>query len=398
VKKSVYYWRSILLLTFTIPLSQFISVRLLALIFIFSFFIKADSNDFTRLLRRSWDVIFYLSVLLIGLIYSFDLNVGFKVIETSFSFLALPIVLNKVSHFDKRKLHHVFLSFISGLILACSICLVFSLYSFSLKGDTSVFFYENFTQVISYQPTYMAYYISFSITVGLYFLYYEKLKIGTPLLIGILVFLFAVSMLTAGRTAYISMLFVFSFFILKFLFEEERTLSKKLTFAFAVFFLVSMLVINHFNFNTTSTSPDGGGDYWERLSLWKSAIDANPNIIFGVGTGDYKKVMNDYYNSHGLTQFSGDNSLNAHNQFLQLLFSNGLIGVFSILILIIRPLYLSVRYQNILGILVFFSFLIYSMTEVFLGRYQGVVFFALLHQIFIHFYYSRQPSFSLKEI
>ena len=48
-----------------------------------------------------------------------------------------------------------------------------------------------------------------------------------------------------------------------------------------------------------------------------------------------------------------------------------------------RPLYLAVKNKNILAILCMFPFLIYGMTEVFLGRYQGVVFFALLHQVFI---------------
>ncbi len=136
-------------------------------------------------------------------------------------------------------------------------------------------------------------------------------------------------------------------------------------------------------------------DSWDRFALWKSAIIANPNIFLGVGTGDYKTVLNEYYQSHGLTQFAID-SFNSHNQFIQIFFSNGILGLIAVIILMGRPLYLAVKNNQPFGILVFFPFIIYGMTEVFLGRYQGIVFFALLHQFFVSQYLSTKPSFALK--
>jgi O-antigen ligase len=124
-------------------------------------------------------------------------------------------------------------------------------------------------------------------------------------------------------------------------------------------------------------------DSWERAILWESAISANATPFFGVGTGDYKIALNDYYTKHNLEQFASE-SYNAHNQLIQLLFSNGVFGLLAFSIMIGRPLYLAVKKKNILAILCIFPFLIYGMTEVFLGRYQGIVFFALLHQIFIN--------------
>jgi len=138
-------------------------------------------------------------------------------------------------------------------------------------------------------------------------------------------------------------------------------------------------------------------DYWERFVLWESALDATPDIIFGVGTGDYKKVLYEYYVSHKLYEFA-DSGFNSHNQFIEIFFTNGLVGVVALIIMLGRPLYLSVRNQNILGTLTFFSFFIYGMTEVFLGRYQGVVFFALLHQSFVTYYLSHKPAFPLRDV
>jgi O-antigen ligase len=392
--KQKWFWWGILGLVLIIPVSQYLSTRLLFVLLLASFFV--EKNRFrVSLLGGSWDLFSYLLVLLFGLLYTNDTGMGWRVMETNFSLLAMSFMFFKNSLATKKELHSVLLAFIAGVLLACLVCIFYSIWLYSSNHNFSFFFHENFTAIIGFQPTYLAYYIGFSLTVLLYFLYYEKLYIPVYVYGIVLIFLFAMLMLTGGMTGYVSMLFVFSFFMLKFLFEEERSFVKKMTFCISVLFLMAMLVISHFNFNAASIPAEGF--YWERLSLWKSAIDANPDFLFGVGTGDYKEVLNEYYLTHHLSQFARGN-INTHNQFLHTNFSNGLIGLVALLILIGRPLYLSVKYQNVLGILVFFSFIIYGMTEVFLGRYQGVVFFALLHQLFIHFYYSRQSSFSLKEI
>jgi O-antigen ligase len=312
--------------------------------------------------------------------------------ETSFSLLALPIILNKLT-FTQAIFHRIFLSFISGLLVTCVICLSNSGFEFIQYGDSSAFFFEQLTKSINIQPTYMAYYLCLAVTVCLYYLYYEPDKISIPFLIGVLVFYFVVLMLTEGRTAYVSMVFIFSFFILKYLFEEVRIKPKRMAFAISIIFIMSMLLINHYNFNTSSETVSG--DYWERLALWKSAINANVNYIFGVGTGDYKDVLNRYYSAQGMDEYA-KGSYNSHNQFIQLFFSNGILGLIALMVMIARPLYLSFKIQNSLGILIVFPFVLYGMTEVFLGRYQGVVFFAFCHQIVILQYYLTRPELTFR--
>jgi O-antigen ligase len=140
-----------------------------------------------------------------------------------------------------------------------------------------------------------------------------------------------------------------------------------------------------------------GTDFWERFTLWDAALKANPNPIFGVGTGDYKVVLNQYFHSQGLSFFA-EESYNSHNQFIQMYFSNGIFGLLSLCIIILRPLYLSFKVQNPLGILIIFPFITYGITEVFLGRYQGVVFFVFCHQLVVAKYYLIKPKFILDEV
>lgn len=389
--------QGLILIAFTIPVSQFFSIRLILTVCIISFFKTDFSSSLSRWLRNSWDIGIYVLILLLGLLYTAQLDVGLRVLETSFSLLGISFILAHNPSLNQRHFYKIVGAFALGVLVSALICMTSAFVQFYNGSTVSVFFFDRFTDIINIQPTYFAYYLSFVLTLCLYFLYYEKfnLRYEFIVLVLLLFFLFGVLMLTGARTSYVAMILVFSFFILKFLFEEDRIFLKKLVFMLSLFLLIAMLGINHFDFNGASISLES--DYWERLSLWKSAIDANPSFLFGVGTGDYKEVMNEYYVTHNLSHFAPE-SFNAHNEFLQRFFSNGLIGLITILILIGRPLYLSVKYQNVLGILVFFSFIIYGMTEVFLGRYQGVVFFAFLHQVFIHFYYGRQPTFSLKVV
>lgn len=380
---------------FLIPISQYLSVRLLMATAIFSLLIKHTDRPL-QFFRNSWDILIYQIVLVLGLFYSEDINTGWRVMETSFSLIALTIIFSLFS-IKKKQFHRILLGFVLGLILACLICLIFAVTSYFQNHQTGSFFFYQFTEVIGLQPTYLAYYLCFAISFMLYDLYYKELNLDIRVTAIIILFLFAILMLTAGRTAYISLLLVFSFFIMKFFSDEASDFRKKLSSGMSVLLLLIMLLVNYFDFNVVSGGTSSNNDYWERMTLWQSAIVANPDVLWGVGTGDYKAVLNDYFNTHNLVEYANDN-LNSHNQFIHSFFSSGVLGLISLILLLSRPLYLSVRNQNVLGILVFFSFLIYGVTEVFLGRYQGVVFFALLHQLFISYYSTLRSETSLKHV
>ena len=370
-----------------IPINSFISVRLGIIALLLTFFQKHFS--FQNLLK-SWDVFFYFFMISFGLLYTQQIELGLKVIETGFSLIAIPIIFCGISKFEEKQLYKFLYFFIIGLGVANCICLINAIALYIPGYNAHVFFSYQFTDIISSHPTYMAYYLIFAITFGLYILYYKKSSFNPYLIGSVLIFLFAMLMLTGGRTVFISILLVFSFFILRFLIGDKVP-QKKITFILVLIMMGSMFLINSVDFENRNSLVD---DSWERFALWESAIKATPSILWGTGTGD-SKLLNEYYLSHNMAQFA-EGSYNAHNQFIQILFTNGIFGLLAVLILIIRPLYLSVKHQNILGVLVFFPFLIYGMTEVFLGRYQGVVFFALLHQCFIAHYQSNTPAFALK--
>ncbi len=390
--RSKLVFRLFLLFTFLIPVSQYLSSGALVLCVITALMLEGRVRVMSGTVKRSWDTLLYLLILVMGLTYSDDKGTGLRVLETSLSLLAVPIIASKLGNFGRDRLQQMFLAFTGGLLVASLICLSHAAVEYSRGHGTEVFFFYKFTGIIDSHPTYFAYYLIAAITYALHQLYYEKPIISPVLLILTLWFLFGILLLTGGITAFVSMLFVFAFFVLKFLLEEKN---RRHT---ATLIVVVAMVGAMFLFNELRHRDPSGfvvDDSWERMVLWESALNANSNIILGVGTGDYQSLLNAYYASHGMAKFA-DSSMNAHNQFIETYFANGLLGLACLLLLLIRPIYLSVRNGNALGALIFFPFIIYGITEVFLGRYQGVVFFALMHQCFVAFYQGYKPSFSLK--
>ncbi|MFM7431645.1 MAG: O-antigen ligase family protein [Flammeovirgaceae bacterium] len=378
-----------------VPISALLSSRLLIVTLVVAFFAKWKELNIKVLLRQSYDLILFFVILLVGLIYSQDFQMGFRQVETNLSFIGIPLIFAAFTKIVPNRLKEIFSAFILGCLIASLFCLTKAIITYLQTGDIKAFFFYNFTGPIDSHPTYFAYYLIFAIACGLYFLYYETQPSPTYWVIALTIFLFLILLLTGGQTAYISVLLIFSFFILKFLLDDKSE-RKGIVAAIIVILTFAMFAVLLFIQNGEALLElSSQNDYWERMVLWESALKANTNPLLGVGTGDYNLVLNEYYRDHNLLKYANDN-FNSHNQFVQIYFSNGIVGLCGLITLLARPLYLSIKYQNPLGVIVFFPFIIYGVTEVFLSRFQGVVFFVLIHQIFISTYYLDSVSDLLK--
>jgi O-antigen ligase len=378
MKYKNFLWSGFLLFVFTIPLSQFVSVRILLVLLVASFFLKGNENGLGMFFKNSWDILLYLSVLAFGLVYSTDRATGWGVIESNFSLLAVPLFLNRLFSLDRARVNQVLYAFKLGLLIAAGVCLGVAIYRYSIESDIRFFFFYEFTEAIKSHPTYYAYYVIFVISTELFDIYYGESSRQNPLKFLLILGLFLILILTGGQTAFIGILLVFLFFVLKFI-TDARASQKRIETAFVAVLLVCLFLISFVEKEVLAFR--NFSDTWERAILWESAITAMPDLLFGVGTGDYKIALNDYFSTHGLPHFATEN-YNAHNQAIHTLFSNGFIGLAAMCTMTIRPLVLAIRNRNMMVVLCFFPFLIYGVTEAFLGRYQGIVFFGVLHQVF----------------
>lgn len=378
-------WLFFYLFCFFIPLSQYFSVRILFVTFIAALFL-APLGYFKTAVRNGWDLFLYLLVLLLGMIYTDDIHNGFKILETSFSILAIPFIIGKLNYGEHTRIDRSLIAFCLGLFVASFITLINAFIAFDKNRDISSFFFYDLTAIINIQPTYFAYYLIFGISFLSYSIFYKSHRYFLWLGLPASLLYFIMLTLSGGQTAFVGLLLVFSFFLLKYVTEEittRKTVVVSLIMSMTVILLLVSIGDNNYKMRFT--------DSWERFALWRAGIDSNTNFLFGVGTGDYKMILNQYLKSSGLSTFA-TNEYNAHNQYIHTYLSHGIIGLIVLGLIIVRPVYLSYKVRSAYGILMLFPFIVYGVSEVFLGRYQGVVFFALLHQLFISNYFNLSPS------
>jgi O-antigen ligase len=122
----------------------------------------------------------------------------------------------------------------------------------------------------------------------------------------------------------------------------------------------------------------------DRFVIWNSVNNIlKQNLVLGVGTGDIQDELNKEYLKTGNIKLAQANT-NAHNQYLEVILENGLIGLIIFLSLFAMMFYISIYEKNILYLMflliVFFSF----MFETMLNRLAGVSFFALFSFLLLH--------------
>ena len=371
-------WFGLLVAVFLMPLSQILSSRLLISLVLGSMVTSFNRNLSNKVFLGSWDIAIYFLVLIFGLLSLNDITVGLNKLETNLCLLAFPIILNRVGPFSESKAHKLLLIFSSGLLVACLVYLGLGIKD-SIQHNTwssNTFFNE--LSFFDFDPTYIAYYLVIGITHQLYILYYHKTSLHIVIHITMIIVFFVVLIVCDTSAASVGLLLVFSFFILKFILEKSER-SKWITFVLVVTLIVTLFAAKEIR---GPRSDEFVNDTWERFSLWKATWEAVPNYWIGVGTGGEREVLNNYFIRHGLEKFA-IKEYNAHNQFIMMVMTNGFIGLAALLLLFLHPLFMAVKSNSMLTILLFFPMIVFATTEVILGRYQGVVIFGFIHQLTI---------------
>tara|TARA_R110002050_G_scaffold269011_1_gene411204 strand:- start:720 stop:1991 length:1272 start_codon:yes stop_codon:yes gene_type:complete len=124
-------------------------------------------------------------------------------------------------------------------------------------------------------------------------------------------------------------------------------------------------------------------DRYPRWIAILSEFDDRGNYIFGVGTGDSQALYNLAYSKGDFT-IALNNRYNAHNQYLEFLVSNGILGLLIFLIV----LFIFYRKTKLRGeALTFFVIIaLFSFSESIFGISKGVFIFAFFYSFFIVWY------------
>jgi len=122
----------------------------------------------------------------------------------------------------------------------------------------------------------------------------------------------------------------------------------------------------------------------QRQIIWEKALQLMwQRFPFGYGTGTFKSVMSEELKTEieeGRIKFPNPD---AHNQYLEITFENGLIGLTALLMLLIFPFWTGLRKRNLILILYMAVFAVVFIFESILKRQWGVETFIITYSLLV---------------
>jgi O-antigen ligase len=329
-----------------------------------------------------------------GLLYTTDLANGKLLIFRRLSLILFPLVLVRPGKMIKDRIMLLLKVFSISTLLYIVASYGFAMYrSLHLDHGSIVFNphpierdYDNYffgtDFAFSQHPTYLAMYVILSVFIAFEstfnkqqrLLYKISWLVGGSIMLSSLYFI-------SSRAGILSAIILIPFYLI----IHFRKINKGWVSVFVVIGALTIFIFSFLNNNrikyylpdTQSSSVIEKLKLDNRVPIWRSAIKViRHNLFFGVGAGDASAEIRKAYKDAGYTEMYYDN-LNAHNQYLEILLANGLVGLLIMLSVIAFLVYKAILSRNLLLGLYISVIIIFFLFESVLNRIAGVTFFSL---------------------
>lgn len=337
----------------------------------------------------------------IGLFFTESISSGAERIIKRASFLLFPLALFYPSDLIKLKIKLllklftifilIYLIYCFGVALNNSITinegkLIFNQYH---EYYTYESFFAGYRLSGSVHPTYLAMYLIVSLIITLDEFFDKTLKVVTRslwLLVSI-IFLVVIYLLSS-RAGILAVAIVLPLYLIV---KFYRQLPAWLIITLIVVFItVSGILISknsRLKYSFDEIAKENIDDAFQkdaRILIWRSAFGIiKHNLLVGVGTGDASEELKKEFLERGYSEGFYDN-LNAHNQFLEILLENGLIGLILFLGILGYIGFISFSEHNYVLMLFLIIMIVFFMFESILNRLAGITFFPFFTFLLIH--------------
>jgi len=326
-------------------------------------------------------------LLILGIIWTDNMTAGTFDLEVKMSLIIFPVIF-MFKDYEFKSLKWVIMSFVMGLLFS-SLFLLFQGAGRFLDGaGYDTFLYANLSHSI--HPTYMSLYYSTGIIVLLLDLKRQRFFKRKWLTILLLCYFYGYNLVLLSKAGIISIsLFLFVFITIWSI--KNRKIFYPLALAFAFSFLLllsyqkSKLVkhrVDELIHGVASVSGEkSNGSTGIRVRIWGEGISLiKEKPLVGYGTGDVKDVLMKRYDDVRMCT-AYDNKLNAHNQFIQIALSIGLIGLFIFCMTMYESIKNGIKNNNLFIVSFVIMFIAYALTESLLENQAGTIFFGLFFSL-----------------
>lgn len=336
-----------------------------------------------------------------SVIYSEDKISGFDKIYGMLPLFVFPLFffIKKNVFLNKKTIVYAICSFSVSLLLVVSTNLLYLLiyYNFDLlviKELSGKFFAQG---LVNYHYLYLAYYISISIILIIYLNTFFKLKIKyfRTISISAAVFLFSYLFFLGSRISLIIVFFIGSFIFFKWVFNTKK-IKTGLIFmmflsiaSFSAFYLKLPLVEKvkeaiNYNGEYSSLKKVWGGKMM-REEIWSCSINLiKEKPLLGYGVGSVQKEINNCleHTSENPVLYLGRFTFNAHNQYLQIALTSGIVALMSFIFFLIYTTIVSFIRKNYFYVIFIIVSCLTFLTESMLERNHGIIIFAFFCVLF----------------
>ena len=336
-----------------------------------------------------------------GMLYTSNLHEGFRNLALRLSLFIFPLVLVQPGELIRSKAILLARLFAFSTAAYMVFCFGFALFR-SIQNNNGIFvfdphppeapwlnyFYGMYLAIFQH-PSYLSMFLLLSAYISLEILIESKSRINKILCItSIIIILFSVYFLSS-RAAILTIIISFPIYLLFRYKINHLTIRSLIWFLIPMFIFIPLLITNPrfkrlFNDDSNLLTSEVLQDE-SRIVTWKAGINIiKKNLVFGVGTGDIQDELNKKYNNTPLMDANVINNFNTHNQFIEIMAENGLIGILLFLILFSQMIFISISERNV----IYFVFIIIIMVSFFfetmLNRLAGVSFFSLFSFLLLY--------------
>lgn len=330
--------------------------------------------------RIGWPSHIFFVLAIAGAFYGTTFLGGVKLLERYWAFLVVPLAILSDKELYREKRDGVFLSLAWGCAATLILCYGNLLYEMIARNEPITYFFRwrhighQFTEVADTHPTYLGLFIVVSIV----FLF--RHKINTDIKYPLMVFLlFGLFQLASRMALFLTIAFLVILVVMnvKKQWGQLLLLVLGITAGVVIFNRMGSKYVKDRLFSIEAIKND------KRFQRWEASYEIfKENPFFGVGFANIESVRDEKYIKYGF-EIAARKDLNAHNQLLEYLSRNGVIGGFVYVCTLVYLLLVSVYRRDFLFTFVFFVFILANLTESMMVRIKGIEFFAIFTALFL---------------
>lgn len=302
------------------------------------------------------------------------------VIEKYLPFLLFPIIIlnNRDILINKQIAFNVRLIFIVTALFSFAMSFLYGLWRmfFLEENINHIFITYNFlTDLFGVHHIYLSSFYALALIFCLDNYFDHAIDTRKKYLLFSIILFLAIILLSSRTVILATVAIIF----IKIMLNKKKKLKKVLsiffsTILFGIILTISIPTLKNriVNFNTNISSYSGSSF---RLKVWSNVFEISKDSpVFGYGLNKSQDVLlNQYYKVNFRRAFL--RNFNAHNQYLQTIIDEGLIGFIFLLLMLLSPLFYSKKRDSVF--LFTILMLIVLISESFLIRQYGIVFYCL---------------------